>query len=282
MAQNLRILNINTHPHDFTHTAGTMGIHTSTGDHVTLVSVTSGAATHDEKLAEEMMKPAEDRDQAVIESAGAENAARKEEELRKAAALFGITDVRFLGFPDKPFSRDRSPEAVEAIRDVIVDVRPAVLIAQSPYNMGRHGQSSPVREDHAEVGSATIEAVQRAGIPRPDGEPPHRIAATYFAGVHFQRDEVDFVVDISDWFEQRVEAEAMFVSQGHTPEFSRRRVEIGTGGTGWFARTMYGESFVRSSTELVERIIVPEPVLRLAKANAPHLNLVPGRKERVY
>ena len=65
---------------------------------------------------------------------------------------------------------------------------------------------------------------------------------------------MDFTVDISDWFEKRVEAEEMYVSQGHTPEWSKRRMLISLGNSGWFAHTLYAESFVREVPELVSEI----------------------------
>ena len=46
----LNILSINAHPHDFTHIAATLGIHVERGDNVTVVSVTAGLNTHNEKL----------------------------------------------------------------------------------------------------------------------------------------------------------------------------------------------------------------------------------------
>ena len=63
----LRILSVNAHPHDFTHHAGTLGIHTTDGDSVTVVSLTGGASTHNQKLAEEMAKPKENRNQETID-----------------------------------------------------------------------------------------------------------------------------------------------------------------------------------------------------------------------
>ena len=48
--QKLRILGVNAHPHDFTHYAGTLGIHASQGDEVTVVSVTPGVNVHNERL----------------------------------------------------------------------------------------------------------------------------------------------------------------------------------------------------------------------------------------
>ena len=63
----LRILGINAHPHDFTHYAGTLGIHVADGDTATVVSMTGGASTHNQKLSEEMAKPPQNRDQKLIE-----------------------------------------------------------------------------------------------------------------------------------------------------------------------------------------------------------------------
>ena len=42
MGQNLRLLGIVAHPHDFTHFAGTLGVHTTLGDTATVVSMTAG------------------------------------------------------------------------------------------------------------------------------------------------------------------------------------------------------------------------------------------------
>jgi len=71
-------------------------------------------------------------------------------------------------------------------------------------------------------------------------------------------------VDIDDWVEQRVQAEAIFESQGHTPDFARRRLEIELGRVGWFYRTRYAEPFMREKSELLSRITVPESALRMA------------------
>lgn len=264
MAQNLRILAVNAHPHDFTHYAGTLGIHASRGDQVTVVSVTTGANTHNERLHDEMMKPAEERDPEVMAQTEDDYVAVKGDELRAACAVFGISDVRILGFP-QPFRIKLYPESIEALRDVILDVRPHVMITQSPYFKGPHSEVSGIPDDHDETAYASMEARGIASTARP-GETvqPHTIAATYFPGVYFQPREFDFIVDISDWFDKRVEAEALYRSQGHYPAFARRRMEVSLGNTGWFAGTMYAEAFVREKAELVSKIEVPESALRRA------------------
>ena len=258
----LRILSVNAHPHDFTHTAGTLGIHTSEGDTATVVSVTAGIQTHNEALHDELMKPVEEQDPAIVNQTEADRAAIKTAELQKACAVFGVSDVRVLGFP-QPFRLDRYPEAVGLIRDVILDVRPHVLIMQSPYASAHHGRSGVTADDHIETALATLEARSEARLPRP-GVAPHSIASILFPGVYFENNEYDFMVDVTDWFEQRVEAEAVYVSQGHTAEWSRVRMQNDLGPTGWFGGTRYAESFVRERPELLPKIAISELTLKSA------------------
>lgn len=273
----LRLLVVSAHPHDFTHCAGTCGIHTARGDSVTVVSVTSGAYTHNEELHDELLKPEAERDPAIINRTPEDYAAGKETELRQACAIFGITDVRILGFP-QPFRLENYPESIEALRDVILDVRPHVLITTSPSSDGQRRIVSGTRDDHTESVRALMDArVMASAYVRHTR--PHRIAATYFMGVYFQRDELDFVVDVSDWFEQRVQAEALFESQGHTPAWARRRIDVSVGNTGWFAGTLYGEGFVREGPELLPRIVVSEAALsRAAESHAAHRHKIVGEE----
>lgn len=261
----LRILSVNAHPHDFTHHAGTLGVHVADGDTATVVAMTGGASTHNQKLAEEMAKPLEDRNQDLIERINREYTAQKAEELRTACGFFGVTDVRILPYTDKLFTLEKNPGAVDALRDIILDVRPHIMITQSPYLTGRGGHKLGARDDHSETGFASIEARMLAGIARyEDTRPTHKIAATFFPGVYFERDEWDFVVDISDFFEKRVQAEATYISQGHTPEWSRKRMEVTLGNAGWYSGTQYAEGFVQEKPFLVSKINLPESVLEEA------------------
>jgi LmbE family N-acetylglucosaminyl deacetylase len=260
----LRFLGIVAHPHDFTHFAGTLGVHTSLGDSATVVAMTAGVGTHNERLDAELKKPKSEQDPAIVDQSPEERAAEKEDELRRACAFFGVTDVRVLGFPDKPFVFERNPDSAERLRDVILEVRPHVIFSQSPYLKGPHGHKSGAPNDHTEAAYATAMAKQLSGLPRlSSGQAPHTVAATYFPGVYFAREEWDFVVDITDWYEQRVQAEATYVSQGHTPEFARRRITIGAGSIGWSAGTQYAEAFVREAPESLTRITLPESLLKV-------------------
>ena len=264
MGQNLRILSVNAHPHDFTHYAGTLGIHVASGDEVTVVSVTTGEATHNEALHDELMKPEVERDPAIINQRAGDYSAVKAKELEEACAIFGITDVRILGFP-QPYRVSLFPESIDALRDVIMETRPHVMITQSPHTATRNGMAARMPDDHEETAFMSLEARSRAATATPgDTVAPHTIAAIYYPGVYYQNNEFDFVVDITDWFEKRVAAEDKYISQGHYPAWSRKRMEVSLGNAGWFAGTMYGEGFVRDKTELVPRITVAESALRRA------------------
>ena len=260
----LRILVVKAHPHDFTHCAGTCGIHNARGDSVTVVSVTGGAKTHNEQLYDELIKPESEQDRSIVDQPIEEYGSSKVQELKKVCALFGVTDVRVLNF-GQPFRVDQAPEAVEQLREIFYEVRPHVLITQSPYLRGPHGLSSGVRDDHTETAAAVMEAKLLASIPDPETKrTPHTVAATYYPGVYFMRNEIDFFVDITAWKDQRVQAEVLFASQGHTEPFAQKRIELFAGFTGWQAGTEYAEAFVRAAPETLPHIIVPEFALRSA------------------
>ena len=267
--QSLRFLVVKAHPHDFTHCAGTCGIHAAQGDSITAVSMTNGVGTHNEKLHDELLKPEAEQDPEILNQTAADYAQVKEKEFREVCAIFGATDVRILDFPDKPFHK--TPEAVEVLRQIIYDVRPHVLITQRPHLSGRYGMASAAHNDHDETAFAILEAQGLAGTPDYGSrQRPHTIAATYYPGVYYMPDEIDFYVDISDWKERRVQAEILFSSQGHTETFARKRIEIHTGHAGWHAGTGCAEGFVRAAPEVLSQIHVPETALR--RASEPRQN----------
>lgn len=75
--EQLRILVAEPHPHDFTHVAGTLGVHVAQCDSVTVVVSTSGAATHNEKFQAELRKPKAERDPDIINEPRDAYAARR-------------------------------------------------------------------------------------------------------------------------------------------------------------------------------------------------------------
>ena len=121
-------------------------------------------------------------------------------------------------------------------------------------------------DDHAETAIAVLEAKGLAAMPDHETrERPHTVAATFYLGIYFTREEIDFYVDISEWRDQRVRAETLFESQGQFEEFARKRVEIGAGTAGWYAQVSYAEGFVRADAEVLGELHVPELALRRAE-----------------
>ena len=267
-SERMRILVVKAHPHDFTHCAGTLGIHRALGDEVTVVVATSGANTHNERLSSELLKPKEEQDPDIINEPLDEYASQKADELREAAALFGIDDVRILNGP-QPFKADDNPDVVMQMMDILAEVRPHILITQSPYisGSGPHGLITGYRaNDHAETAYAIQKAQGLLNTPKPGAvHRPHTIAATFYPGIYFNPSDWDVVVDITDWYEQRVQAEVLFKSQGHTEPFARKRTEIGPGRIGWEASIAYAEAFVRSKAEVVPKLTLSPYTLLMAE-----------------
>lgn len=102
---------------------------------------------------------------------------------------------------------------------------------------------------------------------------------TYFPGVYFDQGQWDFTVDVTDFFEARVEAEALYRSQGHTPEYARRRVELTLGNAGMFAGVPYAEGFVQESAQVVSQITLSDYTLKKGtQTREDQINQVGGQR----
>ena len=172
--ERLRLMVVVAHPHDFTHCAGTCGIHSSLGDAVTVVTLTNGATKHNERLYDELIKPAAERDPRIVNQSREDYAREKLREFRAVCGLFGVSDVRVHGFPE-PYRMERALESVETLKKIILEVRPDLMISHRRYLRGRSGMVSASRNEHDEAGFATHEAMYLASLPRPlqPGPSPH-------------------------------------------------------------------------------------------------------------
>jgi LmbE family N-acetylglucosaminyl deacetylase len=134
-----RVLVVTAHPDDVDFGwAGSIAVLTDAGIEVTYCIVTDG-----------------DAGGAETGIPRAEMAALRHDEQRKAAAVVGVTDVRFLGYPDgrvEPTLQLRCD-----ISRVIRQVRPHAVLTQSPErNLDRLFGSHP---DHLAAGEAAVCAV---------------------------------------------------------------------------------------------------------------------------
>lgn len=278
--QQLQFLVVMAHPHDFTHVAGTCGVHTGMGDEVTWVSMTSGRMTHNERLADELQKLPSEQDPAIVNQSAESYAAEKAAELREVAELFGVTDVRVLQFTDKPFVVERQPDSIEVMRELILEVRPHVVLTQSPFAERRHGMASATKNDHTETGMAVMEAKLLAQLPRYGQHvPPYTVPATFFPGIYFPHQYWDFAVDVTDQIKARKKAEALYKSQGHDDEYAARRVEVTVGHQGLRSGVPYAEGFVQESAQTVSHIQLSEHTLRKGtETRADTMRAIAGRK----
>jgi LmbE family N-acetylglucosaminyl deacetylase len=180
-----RILAVMAHPDDVDFSsAGTVATWTDAGIEVSYCIVTSGDAG------------GFDPDVPRSDIAGIRQA-----EQRAAAAAVGVTDVRFLGYPDGQV--EVSLNLRRDIARVIREVRPQRLVAQSPQrHMVRMPASHP---DHIAVGEATLCAMY------PDARNPFAfidslseleawsVAETWVVGM----ERVNHYVDVTDAFDRK-------------------------------------------------------------------------------
>ncbi|MBM3933345.1 MAG: hypothetical protein FJ319_03435 [SAR202 cluster bacterium] len=270
MAEPVRILVVVAHPHDFMHCAATCGIHVAKGDQVTVVAMTSGAWTpHNEARSKEMAKLAEQRDQRIVHMTPEEFGEIKTRELRDVAKVFGVTDVRVRQYKDHVFLLRENQDAIDRIAEIILEVRPHVLITQSPYTSYKHtrphGRSTAQLNDHTETAMVVMEARAHAQAPRFDSPvKPHKVAVVLFPGVYFDVGEIDFSVDVTAWFEKLVQADSLYKSQGHDADRSRHTLTAQRGYYGMYAGAKHVEPFVREKMELHAEIPVPASALKKA------------------
>lgn len=147
----------------------------------------------------------------------AERAALREGEQRAAAATVGVTDVRFLGYPD-----GRVENTLDLRRDiarVIRQVQPERVITQAPVlNLDRIYASHP---DHVATGAAALAAVypdSRNPFAFPElldeGLEPWTVPEVYLAG----GPKPDVAVDITDMIDLKIAALCCHESQIADPE----------------------------------------------------------------
>ena len=196
-----RALCVLAHPDDVDFgTAGTVARWTAAGTEVTYCIVTDGDAGGFDDTPRDQMGPL------------------RQAEQRAAAAEVGVTDVRFLGYPD-----GRLELTLDLRRDisrVIRQVRPQRVVTSSPErNWDRIGASHP---DHMTVGESTLRAVY------PDARNPFAFPELMEEGLEAwtvaevwlgASPRADHAVDVTDTAAQKFRALKCHASQvSHNPQ----------------------------------------------------------------
>lgn len=190
-----RVLVCVAHPDDIDFgVAGTVARLTRAGSHVVYGLATSGEAGPPEDM---------DRDELV---------AIREREQRAAAAVVGVTDVRFLGLADGHLVADLTTRKV--VSRLIRDVRPDLVITQSPERRWESVYAS--HPDHLAFAEATVSAVypdSRNPYAHPEllaeRMDPHTVPELWVTGLH----PADLFVDISPVIATKTEALCCHQSQ---------------------------------------------------------------------
>ncbi|MBX6372132.1 MAG: PIG-L family deacetylase [Acidothermus sp.] len=169
----------------------------------------------------------------------------------EAAKVLGVSDVRFLGYPD-----GRLQPSLELRRDiarVIRQVRPQRILVQSPErDYDRIARSHP---DHRAAGSAALDAIYpdaRNPFAFPElrldeGLEPWAVPETWIMG----GPTVSHHVDVTDTFERKVAAlrahESQTAHMADLEEFLAARLRENASAAGWDEGRM-AEAFLVVST----------------------------------
>jgi LmbE family N-acetylglucosaminyl deacetylase len=200
-----RVLCVLAHPDDVDFgSAGTIASWTAAGTEVTYCIVTDGDAGGFDETPREQMP------------------ALRRAEQQAAAATVGVTDVRFLGYPD-----GRLELTLDLRRDisrVIRQVRPHRVLTTSPERFwDRIGASHP---DHMTVGESTLRAVYpdaRNAFAFPELLEDEGLGAWTVSEVWLGASpRADHAVDVTDLYDQKLAALRCHVTQvSHMPDLDK-------------------------------------------------------------
>jgi LmbE family N-acetylglucosaminyl deacetylase len=232
-----RVLVVTAHPDDVDFgSAGTVAAFTSAGLDVTYCIVTNGEAGGSDRSLSR-----------------AEMAALRQDEQRAAAATVGVTDVRFLGYPDGMVEASRTLR--RDISRVIRQVRPERVVTQSPERSWDFIYAS--HPDHLAAGEAAVCAVYpdaRNPFAHPElldeGLEPWTVPELWIMGPVGQSAGV--AVETTATVQRKVAALLCHKSQIGDPEAITERILTGARAQGQVAGLPEG-----SSAELFRVTLIP-------------------------
>ena len=161
---------------------------------------------------------------------------------------------------------ESSREKVAEICEIILRVRPDIVICHLPTGMG------DVEDDHPVVGQIAASAVRMAAnrVPQFDGIEPHRVKQMFFSfagGEELNSRNVfgggivpDVWSDTTPVIEKKVHAIAQLVSQGYQEDCARWIVEARDGRWGMLAGCAYAEPFLRPQDITYGELPMPDRV----------------------
>jgi LmbE family N-acetylglucosaminyl deacetylase len=166
----LSILFVGGHPHDvIAQAGGTLALHIRNGDRVTAALLTHGGATHTVVYQNDVATGLRPLSQETLD----EETAAMQQQIRDAAAVLGITDVRFLRTQDDIVLVERP--LIRSVEQVIREVRPDFIITHHPL------AESGIAFTHATCAQVVMHAMVTSMSLQPDNPlPEHDVAQVFF------------------------------------------------------------------------------------------------------
>lgn len=203
-----RVLVVAAHPDDIEFgSAGSVAKWIRAGAHVTYALLTDGAAGSND--------PDADLEGLV---------ALRRTEQDAAAEVVGVTDVRYLGYPDGRL--EANLDVRKAVTRLIREVKPDRVVCQDPETLFR-ADGYINHPDHRAAGLNTIYAVFPSAETRPafpglieEGYEPHKVTELYMTLTNAP----SVVVDITETFEDKIEALLKHESQLGDGEWAREAI----------------------------------------------------------
>jgi len=161
----------------------------------------------------------------------------REKEQEAAAKILRVSGVTFLGVPDGEL--EESPHLRKEITRIIRLHQPAVVFTHDPWKLYQ------LHPDHRAAGFLALDAViaARDHLFYPDqlvqGLKPFRVKEVYLFGT----DNPDFLVDISEFLELKLQAVRCHESQGLTAPGVQERIRNRASEVGEAKGYLYGEAF---------------------------------------
>ncbi len=279
MRRPIRVLCVGGHPADtFDCAGGTLAHHIQAGDSVTVVALTAGTRIHDVVISDAMRSADRIPDADELAALMAERALVKEDEVRRACAHLGITDVRFFGYDDAVLTLRE--ELILQMASMIREIRPDVIITHHPNELGEYGNH------HAMTAQLVLNGIGAAyGVGMGDPNPPHRVAQVFFTTTALLHPSnvlaasltwyPDVIIDITDVVEAKVRALDTMRSQQYGGDYARKTIEVVDGGMGSTGGVAYGEGFISYKPD-VSRLL-PVSDVQLERASESEAALMQRR-----
>jgi LmbE family N-acetylglucosaminyl deacetylase len=168
-------------------------------------------------------------------------AARRAEEVERAAAVLGLAGVEHLGYPDGDIDDDAGLR--ERLTALIRRHRPEAVVAPDPTAVF-FGDSYVNHRDHRELGWAVLDSLVPAASPLywPDAGPAHQVGLVLLSGTL----EASAWVDITEVLDRKLAAVACHESRlGEDPALVAELLEQRAAEEGQRAGLVHAEAFRR-------------------------------------